>query len=444
MALPFALYARVLNALDARSWALSGASMPSPLGRYCEAMVKPGVPEVAQAEMLLALGPTIKALCEQQDRLDAESGESDDGDSDVACAQDPDALQLPSPDTARQMRPVVLPQLLSCEDIAAIKELSQELSSKEHKKHAAGNQWRTRYLHADGTFRDRLPHLLARLAEAAMAVDSRESGWGLLAGADVSRLKPRVVEHHLVGPGGALPDPTHFDGGSVMTIDVMLSAPGVDFEGGEFCTAESDGSFAQHHFGLGDALVFVSHKPHCVRPVKAGLRETLIMELWDGPERRCDHRCQDRGRCALEEQVGRRAGQSGPGPEAASGPGSAHAAGAGGHAVDLALSVIARDAGGAFAATAFEGQAFFSRVAKILAQSDELRTRAKRRPGADEAAPNVEVVFEDVGAVATVRALRSIRRGETLVMAPCDAESEEDTACEAEESEDQSEEDEEE
>ena len=37
--------------------------------------------------------------------------------------------------------------------------------------------------------------------------------------------------------------------------------------------------------GKGDALVFLSHKAHCVQPVTHGLRQTLVMELWEGEER---------------------------------------------------------------------------------------------------------------------------------------------------------------
>ena len=33
-------------------------------------------------------------------------------------------------------------------------------------------------------------------------------------------------------------------------------------------------------FERGDALLFVSHKPHCVAPVTSGLRQVLVMELW--------------------------------------------------------------------------------------------------------------------------------------------------------------------
>lgn len=45
---------------------------------------------------------------------------------------------------------------------------------------------------------------------------------------------------------------------------------------------EVDGSLKQHQFELGDALVFVSHKYHCVGPVTAGRRRVLVTELFCG------------------------------------------------------------------------------------------------------------------------------------------------------------------
>ena len=73
----------------------------------------------------------------------------------------------------------------------------------------------------------------------------------------------RCVEYHTVEPGGSLPFPTHFDSSSLITIDVMLSDPSTEFEGGQFSTLEADGTMKEYsHFKKGDALVFVSHKFH--------------------------------------------------------------------------------------------------------------------------------------------------------------------------------------
>ena len=106
-----------------------------------------------------------------------------------------------------------------------------------------------------------------------------------------SPVVPRCVEYHTVEPGGSLPFPTHYDAGSLVTIDVMLSDTS-EFEGGSFGTLECDGELHMHAFEKGDAVVFVSHKYHCVQPVTAGRRQVLVMELWEGEERECAHRCE--------------------------------------------------------------------------------------------------------------------------------------------------------
>jgi hypothetical protein len=55
-----------------------------------------------------------------------------------------------------------------------------------------------------------------------------------------------------------------------------------------------------HEFRRGDALVFPSHKYHCVQPVKAGMRQVMILEFWVGEERDCNHRCERHfGECKL-------------------------------------------------------------------------------------------------------------------------------------------------
>lgn len=148
--------------------------------------------------------------------------------------------------------------------------------------------WETTYLSTDGHFARARPELRQRFLDTAKAVD--EKHWGLLRTA-TAPVVPRCVEYHTVEPGGSLPYPTHYDAGSLITVDVMLSDAN-DFEGGQFATLETDGSMRPHSFDKGDALVFVSHKFHCVSPVTAGRRHVLVMELWEGVERECAHRCE--------------------------------------------------------------------------------------------------------------------------------------------------------
>ena len=56
-------------------------------------------------------------------------------------------------------------------------------------------------------------------------------------------------------------------------------------------TLESDGNMKSYTFKKGDAIIFPSYKFHSVAPVTGGCRRTLILELWRGDTKHCDHRC---------------------------------------------------------------------------------------------------------------------------------------------------------
>ena len=43
--------------------------------------------------------------------------------------------------------------------------------------------------------------------------------------------------------------------------------------------------------------LFLSHKYHNVLPIRSGKRHVLVMELWNGPEKTCPHRCETVGKC---------------------------------------------------------------------------------------------------------------------------------------------------
>eukprot|EP01043_Picozoa_sp_COSAG02_P045458 COSAG02_NODE_4155_length_5706_cov_2.002854_3_plen_436_part_00 len=177
--------------------------------------------------------------------------------------------------------------------------------------------WGTTYLHTDGNFATMFPHIRQKIFDLAASVDC-EQGWNLLT-SPPSLPQLRCVELHTVGPGGSLPEQTHYDHGSLITVDILLSnvsdagATGVadkDFEGGNFCTLECDGELSRHtsfQHG-GDALVFVSHKYHCVQPVLSGRRQVLVAELWAGIERQCAHRCEHHeGECPVNLALSRSA-----------------------------------------------------------------------------------------------------------------------------------------
>ena len=120
--------------------------------------------------------------------------------------------------------------------------------------------------------------------------------WKLLAARKRSALNFRTIEYHEYGQQGSLDQPNHYDEGSLITMDIMLSTPGKDFEGGSFVAPLADGNFMQPQFCKGDAIFFVSHKFHNILPITSGNRVVLVAELWEGAEKECAHRCESEGK----------------------------------------------------------------------------------------------------------------------------------------------------
>ena len=213
-----------------------------------------------------------------------------DGDGDY----DEDAGELlPAPRlsvAAAQAVPVAaLAGVLAREDVEAVAALAARLKrTRPDARQCNGGAWTTVYLSCGRAFQRELPVLASRLVHAAKRAAADQMGLDLR-GVD---LRVRCVEHHEMAAGGALADECHYDSGSVLTIDVMLAAPGDDFDGGALWFPGADGARAAGLARRGDAVVFASHRYHAVRPVEAGTRRVLIVELWEGPERGCPHRCQ--------------------------------------------------------------------------------------------------------------------------------------------------------
>jgi len=145
--------------------------------------------------------------------------------------------------------------------------------------------WKTTYLQTDHSFQQKFPILFKRLVDVARVAD-KENGWNILQ----EPIHARVIELHTLEPGAGLPEKKHHDFGSLVTVDVMCSERS-SFKGGELATLEENGQLDSHHFEKGDAIVFPSHKFHCVGDLQEGKRQVLVMELWNGEERRCAHRC---------------------------------------------------------------------------------------------------------------------------------------------------------
>jgi len=204
---------------------------------------------------------------------------------------------LPLSADAQKTEVVRVPSFLSAAEVEDLHELHKELQPLLGSAgRTSGNQaaayrqgtWETSYLSTDGLFARARPALRQRLLDLAREMDAEH--WNVMSRATRPVL-PRCVEYHTVEPGGSLPYPTHYDAGSLVTIDIMLSDSS-DFRGGEFRTLEPDGSMRSYAFEKGDALCFVSHKFHCVSPLTAGRRNVLVVELWEGVERQCAHRCE--------------------------------------------------------------------------------------------------------------------------------------------------------
>jgi hypothetical protein len=255
-------------------------------------------------------------------------------------------LRLPPPELAQHMPALQLRGFLNREEVDALLTAARGAQRAravgvicrdrhgEGGHSAAGGRgvWRTAYLHTDNWFESTLPQLAQKLREGALraALERPES-------AQLARyvhmhalesLHYRTVELHTYGEGGGLRDRQHYDAGSLLTIDVMLSRRGADadFEGGEFsCPRHDDdadddadggggggggggdtegqvsegggvaaaaGVVISDGFGEpGDVIVFPSHKYHNVLPVTRGQRTVMVMELWSGPPKVCAHRC---------------------------------------------------------------------------------------------------------------------------------------------------------
>ena len=206
-------------------------------------------------------------------------------------------MHLPLSDEAQKTNVVRVPSFLTAAEVDDLHALAEELKPQLGSAGRGSNNqaaayrngaWETMYMSTDGHFAKERPALRKRLMDLAREVDAKH--WNVMNRA-TRPVVPRCVEYHTVEPGGSLPYPTHYDAGSLVTIDLMLSNTS-DFEGGAFGTLEADGSMQSYQFEKGDALLFVSHKFHCVQPVTAGRRNVLVMELWEGEERECAHRCE--------------------------------------------------------------------------------------------------------------------------------------------------------
>ena len=153
----------------------------------------------------------------------------------------------------------------------------------------------TTYLQTHNTFEEKLGWLHQRVLRIIRSLN-KANQWGFHIN-KLSSLNVRVAEYHEMEVGGALRNAEHYDIGSLVTVDIMLqeATEGAIFQTLESSVQDINGSaesyLRPHPFQAGDALVFVSHKYHCVSPLLAGSRKVLVIEFWNGQKRICGHRC---------------------------------------------------------------------------------------------------------------------------------------------------------
>ena len=195
--------------------------------------------------------------------------------------------------TAQGAQAIRVRNLLSTGDIAALHRASAALALQRPDavidRSAWGQPngtWLVTFLNTDGMFEKMLPELYARVRNAAVTVD--RAHWNVTAG--VEHVNYRVVEHHTMlstiegrPTRGGLHTQRHVDQGSLVTIDILLTDL-TEIAGGVLQTLESDGELLKHEWQQGDALVFPSHKYHCVSELTRGTRQVLVCELWQGTE----------------------------------------------------------------------------------------------------------------------------------------------------------------
>lgn len=201
------------------------------------------------------------------------------------------------PVVAQRTRPVHFPGALSEAEVKALLDMAvtvRDAGGATLRRPAEGGEYRTTWLQA-APLPAKARAIIGKLVELMVFADC-EAGWQLLQHG--SEHQVRCVEFHECEAVGAseegvstgAPSWTHYDAGSLVTLDLMLSRT-ANFDGGSFSTLEADGKLQPHVFERGDCLVFVSHKYHHVTPVRSGTRSVLVIELWRGPARSCAHRC---------------------------------------------------------------------------------------------------------------------------------------------------------
>jgi len=185
------------------------------------------------------------------------------------------------------LHPVIMKKRFSPDVVAEIHALGVEAARQGTFKHHGSDGHFKYYLQTGGFVHKANPGLVQVLRQAMEEADSKH--YQLLT--HEKHVTVRLVEYHTYTQGGGLIgegwERRHFDGGSFLTMVVMLSQPGLDFEGGKLVASRTDWDTAVLEEFVevellhpGDCAVFPSHKYHNVTTVTRGKRHVCVMELW--------------------------------------------------------------------------------------------------------------------------------------------------------------------
>jgi len=193
------------------------------------------------------------------------------------------AALSPPAEEAQKMQLVVRKGIFSAEEVSKIHQVAQRVrkaTAKERKRRFLRHGWivgqkvmadqhmhSKLYLHAKRCFQEQIPEIHDKLLDLIWEADQEH--WHILAAHP--HLTVRCAEYHEYNPGGGLRQKRHYDEGSLVTIDVMLSPHGA-FQGGELGTCEPGGLMKMHNLDSpGDVAIFPSHKYDSVEGVTKGM-----------------------------------------------------------------------------------------------------------------------------------------------------------------------------
>ena len=198
---------------------------------------------------------------------------------------------------ARRTKPILARATLHESEVAAILDAANTMAGAYDV--AYGKAHAALFMHRRGYFGSALPELLPRLVEQMRHAAVKWHGEEAAAAMNL-----RCIEFHTYQAGGGLLDVDHRDTGSAVSMAILLS-DAAQMEGGRFITwglkagcprctiaAEAKGEVAcatcptsrLHEMARGDALLFDSEKSHNVSTLTRGVRHSLVLELWNGPQ----------------------------------------------------------------------------------------------------------------------------------------------------------------